>query len=95
MWRRKRQLFIPHERHCPGPSLETRGFGPWVGAKAGALEKSLGNCASVAPGRVEQAIERREALSGPVKVQGKRGRVEGRTIVRSLANPCSTLEGGA
>ena len=41
MWRRKRQLTIPPKRHCPGPSLETRGFGPWVGAKAGALEKKL------------------------------------------------------
>lgn len=59
--------------HYPDPSLETRGLGPWVGVKAGTLEKSLGNCASVALGQVEQALER--SFPGPLKVQGKRGSV--------------------
>lgn len=57
--------------HYPDPSLETRGLGPWVGVKAGTLEKSLGNCASVALGQVEQALER--SFPGPRKFKVKGG----------------------
>lgn len=77
---KKRQPFIPLQRHCPDPLLETRGLGPWVGGKAeGSARKKLRRlCLCRTESAGVGSPEQRSCL-GPQKVQGKRGRTEGRT----------------